>query len=146
MRRQTDEARLISMKTGRRKAFTFVEVIAALAVVSIALVGLLQMHLLSVKTADTAQTMAQAVLLARDKMTEALCAGWQEIEAQSGTADVNGAHYAWKTELKSVDVPQLQNLGRDALRQLRVSVTWQQGTEHKSVQIATYVADTTIHE
>ena len=134
------------MKTGRRTAFTFVEVIAALAVVSIALVGLLQMNLLSAKAAETAQTMSQAVLLARAKMTEALCAGWQETRPQSGTTDVDGSQYAWRTELKSVDAPQLQNLRRGALRQLRVSVTWQEGAAQKSVEMATYVADTTIHE
>jgi len=134
------------MKSRRPKAFTFVEVIVALAVVSIALAGLLHMHLLSVKTADTAQAMAQAVLLARAKMTEALCTGSQETGAKSGTVDVNGAHFAWRTERTSVDAPQLQSLRGTALQQLRVSVMWQEGTGQKSVQMATYVADTTIHE
>ncbi|MBN2133406.1 MAG: prepilin-type N-terminal cleavage/methylation domain-containing protein [Sedimentisphaerales bacterium] len=134
------------MKNERRKAFTFVEVIAALAVVSIALVGLLHMHLLSVKTANAAQSRTEAVLLARAKMTEALCWQSQEAPAESGTTDVNGSRYAWRTEITNVSVPQLQNLRGDALRQLRVSVTWQEGAGQKSVEMATYVADTAIHE
>jgi len=136
----------MTMKSRRPKAFTFVEVIVALAVVSIALAGLLHMHLLSVKTADTAQAMTQAVLLARAKMTEALCTAAPETGAKSGTADVDGAHFAWRTERTSVNALPLQSLRGTALQQLRVSVMWQEGTGQRSVQMATYVADTTIHE
>jgi len=135
-----------AMKTQRPKAFTFVEVIAALAVVAIALTGLLHMNLLSAKTADVAQATEQAVFLARSKMTEALCEESAQAAGRSGTTEINGSRFTWRTERTSVDVPQLRGLRRGALQQLNVNVTWQQGNGHKHVQMTTYVADTAIHE
>lgn len=134
------------MDNRRSKAFTFVEVLIALAVVSIALTGLLHMHLLSARTADTAQAMAQAVLLARAKMTEALCHESRQPGIHSGTTDINGSRFAWRTELTSVAAPQTRGLRRGALQQLNVNVTWRQGNGERRVQMTTYVADTTIHE
>lgn len=137
---------LIPMRFRKPKAFTFVEVVAALAIVSIALLGLLHLHLVSIKTADRAQTMAQAVFLAQERMAEASCAGHPPVGARSGTVDTNGAHFAWRTEVANVDSPQSRGLGLATLRQLRVDVAWSEGSGHKSVQMTTFIADPRVNE
>ena len=50
------------MKTRKRKAFTLVEVIVALVIVSISLLGLIRLHLISISMADAAEITSQAVL------------------------------------------------------------------------------------
>jgi type II secretion system protein I len=127
--------------SGALRAFTIVEVIAALVIASIALLGLLQLHLTSIRTTDTARTMALAVLVAQEKAAETASAGWPAVGAKSGTTEMDGAQFNWRTEVTSVDVPASGGLGRNALRQLSVSVTWQDGPGPRTVQTTTYLAD-----
>ena len=54
------------------KAFTFIEVIVALTVVSISLLALLRLHLISIRMTETAEITSQAVFLADQKLAEKL--------------------------------------------------------------------------
>lgn len=122
-------------------AFTLIEVIAALAIVSIALLGLLQLHLVSVAISDTARTTALAVLVAQEKAAEAACGGWPAVGAKSGTARMDGSEFNWRTDVTQLDSLASCGLGRSALRQLSVNVTWRDGARPRTVQMTTYLAD-----
>lgn len=130
----------------RHRAFTLIEVIAALAIVSIALLGLLHLHLVSIRMSDTAQTMAMAVLLAQEKIAETVCSGPASVGTRSGAAEANGSRLTWRTEVTSVDSLGPYGLGRSGLHQLRVDVVWREGSGARSVQMTTYVADNKLHE
>ena len=134
------------MRLRRSNAFTFIEVIAALAIVAIALLGLLHLHLLSVRMADTAQTTAQAVFVAKTKIADTLCSPQQRTGTKSGTVETNGYQFTWRTAVTSADAPPLQKFGLRSLRQLQVDVMWREGAGQKSIQMTTYVADTKINE
>lgn len=136
----------IPERSGRHNAFTFIEVIAALAIVSIALLGLLHLHLLSIRTADTAQTMADAVFLAQEKLAEALCSEHLRLGTNGGTVETNGARFTWRTEVTNFNLPQLKMRHRSALRRVHVDVTWHKGAESKNIQMTTCVADNSLHE
>jgi len=81
----------------RWKAFTFLEVLIALAIASIALLGLLRLHLLSLATADAAQATTQAVFVAQARIAEASTEGFPRQGTTSGTVERNGQLYTWKT-------------------------------------------------
>jgi len=130
----------------RCSAFTLIEVIAALAIVSTALLGLLHLHLVSIRMSDTAQTMAMAVLLAQEKIAETVCGGPVPAGTKSGTAEVNRSRFTWRTEVTNVDSLVPYGLGRSSLQQLRVDVVWREGSGARSVQMTTYVADNRLHE
>lgn len=134
----------IPTKAGRQNAFTFIEVAAALAIASIALLGLLHLHLLSLRTADAAQTMAQAVLLADEKLAEALCSERPEIGTRTGTVETNGARLAWRTEVTYFDPLRLHH--PNTLRRVHVNVTWRAGARSEGVQMTTCIADRRVHE
>ncbi len=126
-------------------AFTLIEVIAALAIVSIALLGLLHLHLVSIRMSDTAQTMSMAVLLAQEKIAETACGQPVPAGTQSGTAEANGSRLTWRTEVTNVDPLAPYGLG-SSLQQLRVDVVWHEGSGARSVQMTTYIADNRLHE
>ncbi len=126
---------------GKPRAFTLVEVVAALAIVSIALLGLLQFHLTSVKIVDTARTTALAVLVVQEKAAEAAGGGWPPVGTKSGTAEMDGSQFNWRTEVTNLDSFASSGLGRSALRQLSVDVTWRDGAGPRTVQMTTYLAD-----
>ena len=118
-----------------------IEVIAALAIVSIALLGLLQFHLMSIRITDTARTTALAVLVAQEKAAEAASGGWPAVGAKSGTTEMDGSQFNWRTEVTNFDTLASCGIGHNALRQLSVSVTWQDGPGSRTVQTTTYLAD-----
>jgi len=137
------------MKNGyaaKESAFTFIEVLVALAIAAIGLLGLLRLHLLSMASAEAAQATTEAVFLAQEKLAEASAGGYPEQGTQSGTAEQNGRRFAWRIEITDAGSQTLRNLTLRGLRQIRAFVTWQHGAGQKSIQMTTYVANSRIHE
>ncbi len=135
------------MRFGRSQGFTLIEVVAALAIVSIALLGLLRLHLISISTADRAQTVAQAVWLAQERMAEVLCCGYPPVGTQSGVAAAEGSQFTWRTEVTEAPSGLEQSsLTLSGLRKLSVDVAWQKGAGEKHIRMITYVAQSSIHE
>ena len=132
--------------TTTRSAFTFIEILVALAIAAIALLGLLRLHLLSTATADAAETVTQAVFIAQEQMAETGAGRDPKEGAQSGTVERNGRNFTWRTEITGVGSHETANLKLTGLRQLRTVVTWDEGTGPKSIQMTTYIADSRIHE
>ena len=126
---------------GRMRAFTFVEVVVALAIVSISLLALLRLHLISVTMVDKAQITSQAVLLANEKIAETVAAGYPKEGTNSGTMEQNGLTLNWQTEVTDLRLPQLDKVHITGLRKILVDITWKQGVSRKQLQTSTYVAD-----
>jgi type II secretion system protein I len=125
----------------RMRAFTFVEVIVALAIVSISLLALLRLHLISINMVDKAQITTQAVLLANEKIAETMAAGYPEKGTDSGSTEKNGLTLNWQTEVTDLRLPQLDKVHINGLRKILVDITWKQGVSRKQLQTSTYVAD-----
>jgi len=136
------------VKAERRRAFTLIETVAALAIVSIGLLGLLQLHLISLRTADKAQATAQAVFLAQEKMAEILSAGFPSVGTRSGTVQTDGIHFTWRTEVTSAPLAQqgLPGSRLNGLRQVSVDVACGEGPRERQVRLTTYVAERKIRE
>ncbi len=129
-----------------RSGFTFIEILVALAIAAIGLLGLLRLHLLSTAAADTAQAMTQAVFVAQEKIAQASTGDFPQQRTDSGTVERNGQDFAWRTEITDVSSTETGNLKLTGLRQVRAIVTWHDGPNEKNVQMTTYVADGKIHE
>ena len=122
-------------------AFTFVEVIAALAIVSISLLALIKLHVVSISMADTAEITSQAVFLADEKIAETLALGYPKEGTYSGTVEKNALLMHWQTEVTELQLPQLDEVDITGLRRVFVDVSWEQGISRKHLQMSTYVAD-----
>jgi prepilin-type N-terminal cleavage/methylation domain-containing protein len=130
------------MEQTQTRAFTFVEVIVALAIVSISLLALLRLHIISIGMADTAEITSQAVFLANEKIEETLSTGYPKEGTDSGTVEKNALCFDWKTEVTDLRLSQLDKAPRIAgLRKISVVVNWKQGLGNKHLQMSTYVAD-----
>lgn len=125
----------------RARAFTFVEVIVALAIASIALLSLLKLHLLSIRCVDKAQITTQAVLLANEKIAETLAAGYPDQGHKSGTVEKNGLTLRWRAEVVDMQLPELEQQRVTGLRKVMVDVNWRRGKTGRQVQMSTCVAD-----
>lgn len=137
----TNGNRRIAMEQIPTRAFTFVEVIVALAIVSISLLALLRLHIISIGMADTAEITSQAVFLANEKIAETLAVGFPKEGTNSETVEKNALCLDWKTEVTDIKLSQLEKEGISGLRKISVVVNWKQGLGSKHLQMSTYVAD-----
>jgi len=126
---------------GRIRAFTFVEVMIALAIVSISLMALLRLHLISAHMVDKAQIMTQAIFLADEKIAEALATGFPEEGIRSGAVEKNGLTMNWKTQVENLQLTELDAGDVGGLRKVLVDISWKQGINPKHLRMSTYVAD-----
>jgi type II secretion system protein I len=139
---------IVNYRSSIPRGFTLLEALAALAVSSIALLALLQLQLVSIRTADKAEVMIQAVLLAQAKMTEVLSSGYPQLGVNSDVVEAQGHQLTWRVEVTDASLPlrcRPPN-GRDRARKLSVDVTWQKGPGEKHIGLTTYVAENTIRE
>jgi len=143
-----DRSSISNGQASIRRGFTLLESVVALAVAAIALLALLQLQLVSIRTADKAQVMTRAVLLAQAKMAEALSSGYPQIGINSDTVEAEGDQLTWRVEVTDARLPLSYRPpgGRDRARKLSVDVTWQKGPGEKHIGLTTYVAENTIRE
>jgi general secretion pathway protein I len=137
----SSEDKPAAKKVTRAKGFTFIEVMVALAIVSISLLALLRLHLISIRMAETAQKISQAVFLAEQKIAETLAEGYPNEGINCGTVEQNGALFSWQTNITDIYSPRLGKADITGLREILVDVSWKQGVGYKHLQISTYVAD-----
>lgn len=123
------------MRRRGEEGFTLLEVMAAVAVLAVTLVTLLQAQARSIRASHDVQLKSQATLLAQEKMTElelrqaegALNAG----EEGGEFADV--PPYRWETRVE--DREELQGLPV-IFRQATVRVLWPVGQDEKGAPVS----------
>lgn len=125
----------------RKNAFTLIEVLVALVIVAISLVGLIRLNLISIRMTEAAEISSQAVLLANEKIAEALAHGYPEEGTKAGSVEKNASCLNWRTEVTNIEPAHQDALNITGLRRIYVDVSWEQGTRRKHVQMSTYVAD-----
>ncbi len=129
-----------------KKAFTFIEVLAALAIVSISVLALLKLHLISIKMTETTDITSQAVFLANEKIEELLALGYPKQGTNYGSLERNGLKWNWQTEVTDLKLSGLNETQIVGLRNITVDVSWKQGAGRKNLQVSTYVADRKLSE
>jgi type II secretion system protein I len=129
------------MKRTHEQAFTFVEVVLALAIVSISMLTLLRLHLISIRTVQTAEASSQAVLLAQEKIAETLALGYPQLGSESGTVERNNVPLQWRTKVADLHQVGPENVPITGLREVSVDVGWKHGAGRKHVEMSTYAAD-----
>lgn len=125
---------------GKNKGFTFLEVLAALAIVAIALVALLRLHLISIRTTERNATTTRAGLLAQEKMAELLCQGYPPIGSQTGSSTQGGSSLHWQTDVREFALPKYNRNETFALRKVSVDVHWHHGGQEKHFRLASVAA------
>ena len=124
-----------------KSAFTFIEVLIALVIVSISLLALIRLHLISIRMTDAAEITSQAILLANEKIAETLALGYPEEGTDVGNVEKNALSLNWRTEVTDIEPLQSGDLDIAGLRRILVDISWEQGIRRKHLQMSTYVAD-----
>jgi len=123
------------------RAFTFVEVIIALSIVSISLLGLIRLHIININMTESARITSQAALLAQEKIAETFAAGFSNQASNHGIVQKNALCFNWQTEVTDMHLPQLDQARIYGLKKISVDINWKQGIGQKQLKMSTYIAD-----
>jgi general secretion pathway protein I len=130
------EEATLAAATGKRRArcapggFTLLEVMVALAIVSVALVSLLALGNRSIATHARLQRLTQATLLAQQKMAST------EVDARLGRLEQNRQEgvfpepynlYRWRLEFADTPLP--------SIKTVTVTVIWGEEAKNESVDL-----------
>ncbi len=124
---------------GRPRAFTLMETLVALSIVGIALLGFLQLQLISMATADKVEILSRAMLLAQSRIAEVEAARDGEAGVLCGTDNTYGSALHWQTEIQDKDVPGLGLPHGDSLQEVVVRVWWDQGVGKRQIEMSTVI-------
>ena len=130
------------MRDIRQSAFTLIEVLLALAVLAIGGVTLLELQLYSMRAADRAARQSQALLLADQKMAEALASTAIAPGANQGVTDEDtpDGPLSWRVVVADLSNAQILGASTIGLCSVTVDVTWPEGDIERKVELVNYVA------
>lgn len=123
------------MKDTGQKAFTLLEIMVSLAIISIAMIAMLSLGNRSIGVHDRLQRMTQATLLAQQKMSEselkAKNNGMARLQESSGDFADPFAEYRWRIELDDTPLPSVQ--------MVTVKVLWGDEDRNEGVDVTSFL-------
>ena len=108
------------------KGFTLLEVMIAVAVLTIALAAILGLQSRSLTLASESRFQTTAALLAQGKMAEVAVAGIGDLTSDSGDFGDVFSGYAWRLSVQNADLPGLEKM-KGRLKRIDLEVTCGEG-------------------
>jgi len=120
-----------------QRGFTLLEIVVALTISAIALPVLLQAFSQGTKNYSLIENKATAIYLLKLKMAEIEMEGYPELGADEGDFAAD-SRFKWASEVTETDT--------EGLRQLTVTIFWQERGQERTVQLSTYISDRSIEQ
>lgn len=119
-----------------KAGFTLLEVLVAMAILSMVLVILLQNHGMSIRLSDRARKSSVAANLARDLMTDVEIEGFPELGSEEGDfSELYPGLYPGFTWQRQVN----ESIFADYIREVTVTVTYYDGEEPRVFELLNIV-------
>lgn len=121
------------------KGFSLLELIIAIAVLAIGLVGVLQIFPIGLKASQHAGMITKASFLAQNKIEDVKLAGFEAITELPPKIPLSGRDGDLEWDIKIHDV-ELEGVEPDSdIRKITVTITWPEGNTTRSKDFITYV-------
>ena len=117
---------LTSKMRNSSPGFTLLEVMIAVAVLTIALAAVLGLQSKSLTLASESRFNTTAALLAQGKMAEITVAGMGELTSDTGDFGDVFSGYTWRLSVQNADLPGLEKM-KGRLKQIDLEVTCGEG-------------------
>lgn len=117
----------------RRRAFSLLETLAALAIFSVTVVGIIEAVTIQLRSEADAEDMTKAVLLAQNLVEDMRMAGAFEAGEESSEYEGSDSRFTWSYKMEEEDG---ENLYR-----LTVTISWENGMALKDFTVETLLYD-----
>ena len=124
----------------KKEAFTLLEIVIALAILAIGLVGILSLFPVGFEASRRASMLTEATILAQQQMEEFKLAGYNHLDttytdgAPSGFTDFpDGSGLKWQVTVTEVNPP-------GNLKMLTLEIAWQEKGADQIETFVTYIA------
>jgi general secretion pathway protein I len=116
----------------KEKGFTLLEVMVALAVLSLALVILFSQQATSISRGNEARILTKASLLAQERMARLLAEGRWRTGTEEGEIKESIPPFKWREVVEEG--------GMEGMKRITVVILWKEGERERDVRFVTYVA------
>jgi general secretion pathway protein I len=116
----------------KEKGFTLLEVMVALAILSIALVVLFSQQATSLSRGNEARIITKATLLAQEQMSGLLAEDRWRIGIEEGEVKESIPPFKWRQQVEEGDI--------EGMKRITVVILWKEGEKEREVRFVTYVA------
>lgn len=126
---------LFRRSTDDENGFTLIEIVVALAILSLALPTLLRAFTEAAKGQALAEHRTTALYLLRFRLAAIEAEGYPDIGEEEGEFGED-SRFRWYSEVQDVESEEIEGL-----RLVTVTVTWQERGEERVISTSTYLAD-----
>lgn len=121
------------------RGFSLLELIIAVGVLAIGLVGVLQIFPVGLRASKRAGTITRAAFLAQNKMEEVKMAGFDAITELPPRIPLSGSEsdFEWEIFIEEIGLDGLES--SDDMRKVIITVTWTERGRERSKDFITYV-------
>jgi len=119
------------------KGFTLLEIVVALAIAAMTLPGLLSAFSNGVRSYSLIENKTTAYYLLRLKMGQVEMTGYPEVGSDEGDFGTD-SRFKWATDVTETDT--------DGLREVKVTILWQERGQERNIELSTYMSDRTIEQ
>ena len=121
------------------KGFSLLELIIAIAVLAVGLVGVLQIFPIGLRASQRAGMMTKAAFLAQNKIEDIKLAGFDAITELPPKIPLSGkdGDFEWNIKIDDVNLEGVENTSE--MRKVTVILTWPERNTTRSKEFITYV-------
>lgn len=124
-----------SAKADDQNGFTLIEIVVALAILSLALPALLHSFTEAAKGQALAENRTTALYLLKFRLAAIEAEGYPDIGEEDGEFGED-SRFRWQSDVQEVESEEIEGL-----RLVTVTVTWQERGEERVISTSTYLAD-----
>jgi len=132
----------IRCQLSAKQGFTLMEVLVALAVLSLGLVLVLQIISASLQAEGLSNFLTKATFLAQEKLAEQFMSDYSELKDASGDFGETHPGFNWETKITSINLSHPENLDpdEDELRKIELNISWKVRNKLQKLNMVTFVA------
>lgn len=122
-----------------QKGFSLLELVIAIAVLAVGLVGVLQVFPVGLRASQRAGMLTKAAFLAQNKIEDVKLTGFDALREEPPRIPLSGrdGDFEWKLTIEKPELEGIKN--PDNIRKIILTISWPERTKTRSKEFVTYI-------